>query len=81
MSRRDIEEFDTRLAPKFVVRFRRPGMHEEVAERARLDARSQNDIWMMAMEQYLHGQQRKHLLLDALVRRAKELGISTKDLL
>lgn len=81
MSRRDTEEFEIRLAPKFVVRFRRKGMREEVAERAQLEARSQNDLWMVAMEQYLHGQKRKHLLLDALVRRAKELGIPTKDLL
>lgn len=81
MSRRDNAEFDSRIAPKFVVRFRRQGMQEEVAERARLEARSMNDVWMMAMEQYLHGQKRKHLLLDALERRATELGITLKELL
>lgn len=81
MSSRDPEEFDTKDAPKFVVRFRRKGMQEEVVERARLEARSQNDIWMVAMEAYLHGQKRKHLLLDALERRAAELGITLKDIL
>ena len=81
MSRRSNEEFDTRLAPKFVVRMRRDGMQEEIAERARLEARSRNDVWMVAMEEYLHGQKRKHLLLDALERRAIELGITVKDLM
>jgi hypothetical protein len=81
MSRRNSDEFDTRDAPKFVVRFRRHGMPEEVAERARLEARSMNDIWMVAMEEYLHGKRRKHLLLDALERRATELGITLKDLM
>lgn len=73
--------FDSRLAPKFVVRMMRDGMAEEVAERAALENRSRNGVWVEAMEHYLTRQRRMCLLLDALEQRCNELGINLEDIL
>ncbi|HHG6046083.1 TPA: Arc family DNA-binding protein, partial [Pseudomonas aeruginosa] len=50
---------------KFVVRLP-DGLRAEVEAEAKRDERSMNSLIVVALREYLHGQRRKHALLDAL---------------
>lgn len=50
---------------KFVVRLP-DGLRAEVEAEAKRDSRSMNSLIVVALREYLHGQHRKHALLDAL---------------
>ncbi|HCI3503716.1 TPA: Arc family DNA-binding protein [Pseudomonas aeruginosa] len=50
---------------KFVVRLP-DGLRAEVEAEAKRDSRSMNSLIVVALREYLHGQRRKHALLDAL---------------
>ncbi|RPX15412.1 Arc family DNA-binding protein [Pseudomonas aeruginosa] len=50
---------------KFVVRLP-DGLRAEVEAEAKRDERSMNSLIVAALREYLHGQRRKHALLDAL---------------
>ncbi|MEV1446437.1 Arc family DNA-binding protein [Pseudomonas aeruginosa] len=50
---------------KFVVRLP-DGLRAEVEAEAKRDERSMNSLIVVALREHLHGQRRKHALLDAL---------------
>ncbi|HHG4405254.1 TPA: Arc family DNA-binding protein [Pseudomonas aeruginosa] len=50
---------------KFVVQLP-DGLRAEVEAEAKRDERSMNSLIVVALREYLHGQRRKHALLDAL---------------
>ncbi|MBF8394251.1 Arc family DNA-binding protein [Pseudomonas aeruginosa] len=54
---------------KFVVRLP-DGLRAEVEAEAKRDSRSMNSLIVVALREYLHGQRRKHALLDALTAAA-----------
>ncbi|EMX5499953.1 Arc family DNA-binding protein [Pseudomonas aeruginosa] len=54
---------------KFVVRLP-DGPRAEVEAEAKRDERSMNSLIVVALREYLHGQRRKHALLDALTAAA-----------
>lgn len=54
---------------KFVVRSP-DGLRAEVEAEAKRDERSMNSLIVVALREYLHGQRRKHALLDALTAAA-----------
>ncbi|AYZ81620.1 TPA: Arc family DNA-binding protein [Pseudomonas aeruginosa] len=54
---------------KFVVRLP-DGLRAEVEAEAKRDERSMNSLIVVALREYLHGQRRKHALLDALTAAA-----------
>ncbi|HBP6375468.1 TPA: Arc family DNA-binding protein [Pseudomonas aeruginosa] len=54
---------------KFVVRLP-DGLRAEVEAEAKRDERSMNSLIVVALREYLHGQRRKHTLLDALTAAA-----------
>ncbi|HCR1658594.1 TPA: Arc family DNA-binding protein [Pseudomonas aeruginosa] len=54
---------------KFVVRLP-DGLRAEVEAEAKRDERSMNSLIVIALREYLHGQRRKHALLDALTAAA-----------
>jgi predicted transcriptional regulator len=64
-----IKSNDSRLAPKFVVRLPE-GLREEVDAAARAADTSMNTIFVRAVRQYLDGQRRQELLLNALANAA-----------
>ena len=55
---------------KFVVRLP-DGLRAEVEAEAKRDERSMNSVIVVALREYLHGQLRKHALLDALTTAAR----------
>ncbi|MGV8178906.1 Arc family DNA-binding protein [Pseudomonas aeruginosa] len=55
---------------KFVVRLP-DGLRAEVEAEAKRDERSMNSLIVVALREYLHGQRRKHALLDALTTAAR----------
>ncbi|WP_275628793.1 Arc family DNA-binding protein [Pseudomonas sp. 273] len=61
--------FNSRDADKFIVRLP-DGMRDEVEAAARRDERSMNSLVVVALREYLHGQQQKQALLDALTKAA-----------
>ncbi|NNB79746.1 Arc family DNA-binding protein [Pseudomonas aeruginosa] len=54
---------------KFVVRLP-DGLRAEVEAEAKRDSHSMNSLIVVALREYLHGQRRKHALLDALTAAA-----------
>ncbi|WP_447906663.1 Arc family DNA-binding protein [Pseudomonas aeruginosa] len=54
---------------RFVVRLP-DGLRAEVEAEAKRDERSMNSLIVVALREYLHGQRRKHALLDALTAAA-----------
>lgn len=54
---------------KFVVRLP-DGLRAEVEAEARRDERSMNSLIVVALREYLHGQQQKRALLNALTKAA-----------
>lgn len=64
-----LQPFNSRDADKFVVRLP-DGMRAEVEAAARRDERSMNSLIIVALREYLHGQQQKQALLDALTKAA-----------
>ncbi|KWZ63363.1 Arc family DNA-binding protein [Pseudomonas aeruginosa] len=54
---------------KFVVRLP-DDLRAEVEAEAKRDERSMNSLIVVALREYLHGQRRKHALLDALTAAA-----------
>ncbi|EOG4614387.1 Arc family DNA-binding protein [Pseudomonas aeruginosa] len=52
---------------KFVVRLP-DGLRAEVEAEARRDERSMNSLIVVALREYLHGQQQKQAMLDALTK-------------
>ncbi|HBP5039030.1 Arc family DNA-binding protein [Pseudomonas aeruginosa] len=54
---------------KFVVRLP-DGLRAEVEAEAKRDERSMNSLIVVALREYLHGQRRKHALLNALTAAA-----------
>ncbi|MPT40684.1 MAG: Arc family DNA-binding protein [Achromobacter sp.] len=60
---------NSREADKFVVRLP-DGMRGEVEAAAERDERSMNSLIVVALREYLHGQQQKQALLDALTKAA-----------
>ncbi|HBP5292917.1 Arc family DNA-binding protein [Pseudomonas aeruginosa] len=54
---------------KFVVRLP-DGLRAEVEAEAKRDERSMNSLIVVALREYLHGQRRKHALLDVLTAAA-----------
>ncbi|HHH9652940.1 TPA: Arc family DNA-binding protein, partial [Pseudomonas aeruginosa] len=46
------------------------GLRAEVEAEAKRDERSMNSLIVVALREYLHGQRRKHALLDALTAAA-----------
>jgi len=60
---------NSRDADKFIVRLP-DGMRDEVEAAARRDERSMNSLVVVALREYLHGQQQKQALLDALTKAA-----------
>ncbi|OTI50455.1 hypothetical protein CAZ23_18340 [Pseudomonas aeruginosa] len=54
---------------KFVVRLP-DGLRAEVEAEAKRDSRSMNSLIVVALREYLHGQRRKHALLNALTAAA-----------
>ncbi|WBM15773.1 Arc family DNA-binding protein [Pseudomonas aeruginosa] len=54
---------------KFVVRLP-DGLRAEVEAEAKRGERSMNSLIVVALREYLHGQRRKHALLDALTAAA-----------
>ncbi|NPS46008.1 Arc family DNA-binding protein [Pseudomonas aeruginosa] len=59
----------SRNMDKFVVRLP-DGLRAEVEAEAKRDERSMNSLIVVALREYLHGQRRKHALLDALTAAA-----------
>ncbi|WP_426756834.1 Arc family DNA-binding protein [Pseudomonas aeruginosa] len=55
---------------KFVVRLP-DGLRAAVEAEAKRDERSMNSLIVVALREYLHGQRRKHALLDALTTSAR----------
>ncbi|MBW3067871.1 Arc family DNA-binding protein [Pseudomonas aeruginosa] len=54
---------------KFVVRLP-DGLRAEVEAEAKRDERSMNSVVIIALREYLHGQQQKRALLNALTKAA-----------
>ncbi|QBI77286.1 transcriptional regulator [Pseudomonas phage vB_Pae_CF34a] len=54
---------------KFVVRLP-DGLRAEVEAEAKRDSRSMNSLIVVALREYLHGQQQKRALLNALTKAA-----------
>ncbi|EIU4412555.1 TPA: Arc family DNA-binding protein [Pseudomonas aeruginosa] len=52
---------------KFVVRLP-DGLRAEVEAEAKRDERSMNSVVIIALREYLHGQQQKQAMLDALTK-------------
>ncbi|HCF3158029.1 TPA: Arc family DNA-binding protein [Pseudomonas aeruginosa] len=52
---------------KFVVRLP-DGLRAEVEAEAKRDSRSMNSLIVVALREYLHGQQQKQAMLDALTK-------------
>ncbi|SCZ13215.1 Arc family DNA-binding protein [Pseudomonas sp. NFACC37-1] len=57
--------YDSRTADKFVARLP-DGLRAEIEAAAAADDRSMNSVFVQAVRQYLDGQKRQQLLLDAL---------------
>ncbi len=66
---------DSRNADKFVIRLP-DGLRDRVDAAANETHRSMNSLIIVAIEQYLDGQQRQELLLDALVKAAADKEVS-----
>ena len=58
-------DYDSRTADKFVVRLP-DGLRGEIEVAANADDRSMNSVFIQAVRQYLDGQNRQQILLDAL---------------
>lgn len=61
--------YDSRTADKFVVRLP-DGLRADIEAAATADDRSMNSVFIQAVRQYLDGQNRQQLLLDALANAA-----------
>ncbi|WP_256244034.1 Arc family DNA-binding protein [Pseudomonas sp. NBRC 111137] len=57
--------YDSRTADKFVVRLP-DGLRADIEAAANADDRSMNSVFVKAVRQYLDGQNRQQILLDAL---------------
>jgi predicted transcriptional regulator len=66
---------DSRLADKFVVRLP-DGLREQVDQHAAEVHTSMNSVFVLAVKQYLDGQQRQQLLLDALAQAAEKVEVA-----
>ena len=60
-----INQYDSRTADKFVVRLP-DGLRADIEAAASAADRSMNSVFVQAVRQYLDGQKRQTLLLDAL---------------
>ncbi|WP_054922492.1 MULTISPECIES: Arc family DNA-binding protein [Pseudomonas] len=58
-------QYDSRTADKFVVRLP-AGLRADIEAAANASDRSMNSVFIQAVRQYLDGQNRQALLLDAL---------------
>lgn len=58
-------QYDSRTADKFVVRLP-DGLRADIEAAANAPGRSMNSVFIQAVRQYLDGQNRQTLLLDAL---------------
>ena len=58
-------DYDSRTADKFVVRLP-DGLRADIEAAATADDRSMNSVFVKAVRQYLDGQNRQQILLDAL---------------
>ncbi|WEJ03868.1 Arc family DNA-binding protein [Pseudomonas sp. FJ2-5-13] len=58
-------QYDSRTADKFVVRLP-DGLRADIEAAANASGRSMNSVFIQAVRQYLDGQNRQTLLLDAL---------------
>ena len=58
-------DYDSRTADKFVVRLP-DGLRADIEAAANADDRSMNSVFVKAVRQYLDGQNRQQILLDAL---------------
>ncbi|WP_338137210.1 Arc family DNA-binding protein [Pseudomonas veronii] len=58
-------DYDSRTADKFVVRLP-DGLRAEIEATANASDRSMNSVFVQAVRQYLDGQNRQQILLDAL---------------
>lgn len=58
-------DYDSRTADKFVVRLP-DGLRAEIEAAANASDRSMNSVFVQAVRQYLDGQNRQQILLDAL---------------
>ena len=58
-------QYDSRTADKFVVRLP-AGLRADIEAAANASDRSMNSVFIQAVRQYLDGQNRQTLLLDAL---------------
>ncbi|QXH79309.1 Arc family DNA-binding protein [Pseudomonas salmasensis] len=59
------DQYDSRTADKFVVRLP-DGLRADIEAAANASGRSMNSVFIQAVRQYLDGQNRQTLLLDAL---------------
>lgn len=66
-------QYDSRTADKFVVRLP-DGLRADIEAAANAADRSMNSVFVQAMRQYLDGQNRQALLLDALASAAAPLA-------
>lgn len=64
--------YDSRTADKFVVRLP-DGLRADIEAAANASDRSMNSVFVQAVRQYLDGQNRQTLLLDALASAAAPL--------
>lgn len=62
-------DYDSRTADKFVVRLP-DGLRADIEAAANASDRSMNSVFVQAVRQYLDGQNRQQILLDALVNSA-----------
>ncbi|KRP60343.1 Arc family DNA-binding protein [Pseudomonas trivialis] len=66
-------QYDSRTADKFVVRLP-AGLRADIEAAANAADRSMNSVFVQAIRQYLDGQNRQTLLLDALASAAAPLA-------
>lgn len=64
-------QYDSRTADKFVVRLP-GGLRADIEAAANIADRSMNSVFVQAVRQYLDGQNRQQILLDALAIAARE---------
>lgn len=72
--------YDSRTADKFVVRLP-DGLRADIEAAAHASDRSMNSVFVQAVRQYLDGQNRQQILLDALANTVTTpiRGIATAD--
>ena len=69
-------QYDSRTADKFVVRLPN-GLRADIEAAASAADRSMNSVFVQAVRQYLDGQNRQALLLDALANAVGPLSPAT----